>query len=125
MKGQDPLKARILANQSAARLALLPRWAKDMIRDLTAEIAELEEALSKERKGTDTSWGRGSLGEPVIYLPNGESVDFRLNDERTLGVISCRVTKESGRAFLNVNGGDTILVEPRASNALRVYLQRP
>lgn len=94
-------------------------------RALENRIRSLEETLDKERKDTDISWGYSASGEAKGFLPSYVPVFFHIDGHSHHEMLTCRLAVEGGRRFLDIMGGDSVMVEPRASNLLRVYLQRP
>ena len=110
------------------RLAKLPVWAQDEISRLRARVSELEEHVSaltgempKEPVAVRNIYAENPV--PVAWGPY-EAISFSSTGEPfneirsvTEGVISARVV--NGALELMAHDG-TLVVEPRASNVVRV-----
>ncbi len=91
----------------------LPRWAQDRIRIAEMRLREARAEIETlfVTKDTDTFWAEGI--DPEKPLPKGGRVRFYLG---TYQHIDVRI--EEGR--IDVNGSDTLVVYPLASNLVRI-----
>ncbi|QDH92134.1 hypothetical protein PP629_gp29 [Streptomyces phage Dubu] len=104
----------------------LPKWAQERLFQLRREVESLTQVL-RELQGqvpeTDTFISDYVRGDTP--LPPGARIDFQMmNDGRSTDTsqrIQVYIGQEGG---LEIQGGRAVRIEPRASNSLRIYLER-
>jgi hypothetical protein len=101
----------------------LPKWARDEIGRLDREVAHLRETLATGPEDSDT------FADPYSDSPRplgrGTAVEFQLTGDRPGQKALAKMGADnSGRRFLEVHGGDSMIVRPVASNVVRLYLER-
>lgn len=102
------------------REGTLPRWARDELLRVRAELAHAERRLLAFEGGAS----RISLGfesHRRLGLPEDEPVNYAFGDGTDRQI---RVTVDFDRGELTVRGGDSINVLPFACNAVVVKLER-
>lgn len=101
----------------------LPKWAQQELRNLTAQVAYLEDQVMRgSRTDTDTFVRR--ILKPTDYgLERGASIRFATGPraENRLGGIAARLDpQQDGRLVLHSTMGDGLDVRPMVSNMLSV-----
>lgn len=99
----------------------LPKWAQQEIRRLEADLKYYKE---KMMAGPESN----TFADPYSGAPRPLGTDptilFVLGEDRR-EELRCRIdTDHKGRAWLEVNGGDSLIVQPQAGNAVRLRPER-
>lgn len=103
-----------------AKLATLPKWARDYLTDLRSKLEAALDSLAAVPK-TQTWWGwpQGlDLGRPHGYIPDDETVRFSLGD----GHSWVEIRREKG--LLKFYGSHAFIVAVQSSNVLHVTVDR-
>jgi hypothetical protein len=116
--------------RNAENIARLPKWAQH-------KIASLEGQLAEERKRIAQMNGHGehtnTVADPYHDQPRplarDAQVEFRLdtwNDDRGWRqYVRVSVRRDStGRSYVEMHGGDSLVIEPWSTNLFRVRLAR-
>lgn len=105
-----------------ARIAKLPKWAQEELRDLQRLSSEALEALDELRAGKYGDDNTDTLADPYgdtpLKLRKGEVIEFRLGYGQS-DVVRARVDQYG---VLELNGGAVLAVHPRAANVVHVAL---
>lgn len=98
----------------------LPRWAQDHVASLEGQVKELRDLLAKATcaEPSAISFGRDSALNPQGYLPDMESVTFRLTPEDAPWKqwVQVRIRRDE----LFVMCSDACDIRPSASNTFTV-----
>lgn len=108
------------AEQHNARLARLPVWAQDSIRDLTRRVEELNhrlEDLTSEHPDTNVKMSGGYV-YPDITLPLNSEVAFKLTDDEYDYIRVRHDLQHNG--FLHLMGSGQLVVRSVCSNVVEV-----
>lgn len=117
---------------SPEQLNKLPKYARDEILNLRRELGEQKNLVATlSDTGVSTEEAAiavsGSYGEPDMLYPAHTRTEFYLKGAGHKGrgnaIRALVMTDEFGEKYLSVNGNGGIVVEPRASNDIRVYLK--
>ena len=106
-------------------LSKLPKWAQDAFRHMQAENLRLEQELKQLRYNTTSriQYGEG-LGE-YHFIPEGAHIRFELdtpyNGKSIMRQVEVRIGEDPD--YLDIQGYDTLLIEPRAANSLRIRIK--
>jgi len=110
-------------NDITARIAKLPRWARQHIDKLTAD---LESANRKLRASTDPGsrvrWGHlGIDNDRGTPIPEGEPIIFSMVPfSECKHRVRIKAAYDPDTGTLEISGGDAVDVEPVARNVIRV-----
>lgn len=106
-----------------AAIAKLPVWAQDEIRrlaDRATKAAMIADRAMNQFPGTDV---RRHEGMNYVDLPPGSRIRFTLGPEHW-NWVDVGIGEEAGEKMIDVCGGDLFEVLPRASNSIRIRVQR-
>jgi len=97
----------------------LPKWAQQKIERLENDLAYAKERLTAGPENSNTF--ADPYGDPRP-LGEGTAIEFHLGgaDDRHKR-IRVRITE---RGWLDINGGDMLIVRPNASNSIEVKSER-
>jgi len=102
----------------------LPKWAQTEIERLTRDVEYYQKKFEVGPEDSDTFRQIG----PDSNQPLGnDTIQFYLDKERSLisGSVRMRVDEDhKGRRYIDVNGGDSLIVRPYSSNGVRIYSDR-
>jgi len=104
----------------------LPKWAKEEIRRLEYRIGTLEKQCEfyeqNYKQKTNTSFVFPSdFLDKKQYLPERTMVYFEFENGRRVRVM---LLKRNGIEVLDLNGDDSLLITPQASNSTYIRMER-
>lgn len=117
----DSLSKKYTPDLMAWRIAKLPKWAQDYIRDLKHEVEnvrEINEAYTEDAPVTGISATRHTFKGPdaVQHIAAPRGIDFHIN-----GGMIINVRKTEGGLYVSATGYPTQLaVFPRAANVVTI-----
>lgn len=99
--------------------AALPKWARQEIARLTRD---LESARAQLAAGPEES---NTFADPYSEAPRplgkDTTIEFHVGDNK----LRVRIDRTSrGDEYIDVNGGDMLQIEPRASNGVMIRMRR-
>ena len=100
----------------------LPKWAQQEIERLERDVEHFQATLSV---GPDDS---NTFADPYSSAPrplgHGTTIEFVMTDGTRIRVRAERNSVSGAYDRIDVNGGDTIAVLPRAANSVEIQVQR-
>lgn len=104
----------------------LPKWAQEDLQVLRREVLTLQDVIRDMRAEipeTDTFISDYVRGDTP--LPPGARIDFVVGNHPRATSTSQRIQVYIGQeGGLEIQGGSAVRIEPRASNSLRIFLER-
>jgi hypothetical protein len=109
------------------REARQPQWVRTTISQLRMRLGEAQRRIAELTDGpADSDTIADPYGAYPLRLPRGETVEFHLGVGRNGEPMGLRVRViryHGGRVVLDINANDTLLVLPRASNAIELEVR--
>jgi hypothetical protein len=109
------------------REARQPQWIRNTLDQLRMRLGEARRRVAELTDGpADSDTIADPYGDFPQRLKRGESIEFHLGTARTGEPMTVRVRvirDRNGRAVLDINANDTLLVLPRASNAIELEVR--
>lgn len=102
----------------------LPKWAQSRISVLEGELHHAKETLRQieSPEGTRIQLGHEFLHGRTRYIPE-ELLTFKLGD-RLHEQISVRLSRDEGAPRLIIQGHDSVVIAPVASNLVEIHIGR-
>jgi len=112
-------------NYTPEQFDRLPKWAQMEMKRLIADRAFFAAKLAAGPEDSDT-FADPTFDETKRPLGAGTTIEFDLADAGDRqDRLRCRTdATHKGRKYLDVHGGDSLLVVPQAANAVRIFTER-
>lgn len=109
-----------MTTEQDEREARLPRWARNELEWLRANLASRDRAEREASTGETDTWRGLYTGAPLLGLPLGEVIRFVLGpgdpDDPGTPRIDARVLPWGDRSVLDLSAGTALYFRPMASN---------
>lgn len=114
-----------------ARVKKLPKWAQAYINDLYKSKQNIERDKKQTEEDLQAVLGNKKTSIIVLkvsdedtYIPDGSMIRFMLGkDDSERQYIDCYID-DRNKQLLRINGGESININPQASNSICIELKR-